>query len=149
MKILAVDDDLRPRDVRLYRSDVVPIGERREREVQGPRHRERPGPCPGDREVGLRAGEERQVDVSGVEARAILLRRLLVDHGAVERAPRDASAFAFINEGGYPLGQLNAATLDADKDQFIRSRKKLDHLIGHASQSAGHGPGVEHNGRLS
>src|SRR5688572_18557395 len=67
----------------------------------------------------------------------------------VERAPCDASTFAFVDESGYPLGQLDAAALDADKDQVIRSRKKLDHLIGHASQCASHGPRVEHNGRFS
>jgi hypothetical protein len=44
---------------------------------------------------------------------------------------------------------LNTAALDANQDEVVRSRKKLDHLIGHASQSAGHGPGVEHNGRFS
>src|SRR5688572_12364630 len=67
----------------------------------------------------------------------------------VERASGDAYSFAFIDEGGDTLGELNATALDADQDQVIRSRKKLDYLIGHASQRASHGPRVEHNGRFS
>src|SRR5687767_9423295 len=76
-------------------------------------------------------------------------RSTLFPYTTLFRSPCDASTFAFVDESGYPLGQLDAAALDADKDQVIRSRKKLDHLIGHASQCASHGPRVEHNGRFS
>ena len=44
---------------------------------------------------------------------------------------------------GDPFGELNAAALDADQDQVVGSVEQLDDLIGHASQGAGHGPGVE------
>ncbi len=61
----------------------------------------------------------------------------------VERAARDVGALPVLDEGGDPLGQLDAAALDADEDQVVGTVGELEDFHGHTLQRPRHRAGVE------
>src|SRR6266705_1576330 len=66
--------------------------------------------------------------------------------GDVEGAAGDEQALLLLDELGNPLGQLNAAALDADEDEIIGTVGQLEHFNGHTLKRPRQSAGVQDGG---
>src|SRR2546426_6079602 len=64
----------------------------------------------------------------------------------VEGAAGNGHALVFLDQPGDPLGELDAAALDADQDQVVGPVGQLEHLHGHTLKRPRQGAGVQDGG---
>src|SRR2546426_9606607 len=67
--------------------------------------------------------------------------------GDVEGAAGDEHALFLFDELGDPLGELDAAPLDADEDEIVRAVGQLEHLDRHTLKRPRQRAGVQDGGR--
>ena len=89
---------------------------------------------------------QRQFGLADDRTRADRLQVVAIERD-VEGAARHGDLFPGVDDGGDAIGQLNAATLDADEHQGVGAVGTFDNFMGHASHGALERTGVEYDRR--